>query len=177
DCIAWCGSRRQPDGRWMNQGYLERWPERYPGVAIIGHPGANLALWNVETTPVARVARGLTVGGRPLVFFHYGSMRPTAAGDWSSLFPLPPSLAPLLREAIYAPYFDAVGRVSRRLRARHGIRGTETGRGFGAGQVTWLTGWRSRLPLYHHATRAYPPLFQTSRPPPYHRKVAPNPSP
>ena len=29
DCFEWCAEQAQEDGRFMNQGYLNRWPERY----------------------------------------------------------------------------------------------------------------------------------------------------
>src|SRR5436853_347453 len=47
DCIAWCAPQSMPDGRFMNQGYLTAWPQRYAGVHVIRHPGVNLAPWNI----------------------------------------------------------------------------------------------------------------------------------
>jgi hypothetical protein len=154
DCLRWCYDRKEPGGRFMNQGYLDAWPSRYAGrVAIIDHPGANLALWNVDSLPLARKDDGLDVDGRPVVFFHYSSMGTNAAGDWYSLHPLPRRLAPLLRETIFAPYFTAVAAISARLRRRHGISGTQSSRRFRLGEVTWLSGWRARVPLYREAQR------------------------
>ncbi len=42
DCFRWCHARVE-DGKFMNQGYLNRWPNRYPGVVMLDHPGRNLA--------------------------------------------------------------------------------------------------------------------------------------
>ena len=54
DCLAWCDEQPQPDGRFMNQGYLNRWPERYSAVHPIRHPGVNLAPWNVDAHTLGR---------------------------------------------------------------------------------------------------------------------------
>lgn len=154
DCLRWCYDHAEPDGRFMNQGYLSRWPDRYPGVAVIAHPGANLALWNVENHRLEASSRGVTVDGEPLVFFHYSSMGTSSAGDWYSLFALPDALAPLLRERIFAPYFESVAAISRRVMRRYGISGTGTARTFPWGRATWLTGWRARMPGYRVVQRA-----------------------
>jgi hypothetical protein len=154
DCLRWCYNSKAGGGRFMNQGYLDAWPGRYPGsVAVIAHPGANLALWNVDSQPLARAGRALVVGGRPLIFFHYSSMSTSRAGDWYSLHPLPRALAPLLHDTVFAPYFAEVAAISGRLVRRHGISGTETARTYVWGQVHWLTGWRARLPLYRQVQR------------------------
>ncbi len=44
DCFRWCRARAEPDGRYMNQGYLTSWWRRYPSVHAIRHPGVNLGL-------------------------------------------------------------------------------------------------------------------------------------
>jgi Nucleotide-diphospho-sugar transferase len=153
DCLAWCHDHDGSEGRFMNQGYLERWPERYPGVKAIAHAGANLALWNVESHRLAATGSGVSVDGQPLVFFHYSSMATSRGGDWYSLHPLPARLAPLLRAAVFRPYFDRVAAVSRRLAARHGLSGTATARNYDWARVTWLTGWRAHMPLYRTVRR------------------------
>ena len=48
DCLDWCYEEVEPDGRYMNQGYLTQWPARYPNMRIIVHPRVNLAPWNLD---------------------------------------------------------------------------------------------------------------------------------
>jgi hypothetical protein len=69
-CLDWCFDRVEP-GRFADQKYLDAWPERYPGVVVLQHPGADLAPWNLDAHALAAGADGgLLVDGRPLVFFH-----------------------------------------------------------------------------------------------------------
>jgi len=84
DCLSWCSKEVQPDGRFMNQGYLNRWPERYPGVHVIEHPGINLAAWNVETHVLKLEHDGIRVDCQPLIFYHFSSMRRDSDGRWYS---------------------------------------------------------------------------------------------
>jgi hypothetical protein len=81
DCLAWCESCVGPDGRFMNQGYLTRWPERYPGVHVIRHPGVNLAYWNIAGRRLGGIWR-VKVNGQPLIFYHFSGLFLDEAGIW-----------------------------------------------------------------------------------------------
>jgi hypothetical protein len=72
-CIEWCYQRSE-DGRWTDQRYLEDWPERFPGVRVVDHPGAGLAPWNIRRHAVAKGDDGVLVDGRPLVYYHYSTL-------------------------------------------------------------------------------------------------------
>src|SRR5262249_1819337 len=45
-CLEWCHDRLEGE-RFADQGYLNDWPARFPGVVVLQHPGVNLAPWNV----------------------------------------------------------------------------------------------------------------------------------
>jgi hypothetical protein len=116
DYLAQCLDRIEPDevgGNFMNQGYLSAWPERYGSVHIIGHPGANLAAWNVRThrlhVAATEDSQMVMVDGAPLVFFHFSRMFRDADGYWRTDYLKfgETNLAVVLLK-IYQPYFRAV---------------------------------------------------------------------
>ena len=123
DCVDWCEERLDSDGRFMNQGYLGRWPERYAGVHVLEHPGVNLAPWNVDNHRLAPAGDGVSVDGRPLIFFHYSGMVPDAASAWRSFHIHRHRQLQFLRELIYGPYLDAVEAERSRLLAVYGMDG------------------------------------------------------
>jgi hypothetical protein len=91
------GFRRDPDGiaalRWWREqclafaegehasghgGYqwqLNALPERFGGVRVMTHPGVGLAPWNTRGAELRQSGRELLAGGRPLIFYHYQSLR------------------------------------------------------------------------------------------------------
>jgi hypothetical protein len=108
DCLTCCDEQARSDGRFMNQGYLTRWPERYPGVHIIGHPGVNLAPWNIDSHVLKRAKGGLRIDGRELIFYHYSGLVRDPEGGWCSIYPHKHRKFDLVRDAIYRPYLSAV---------------------------------------------------------------------
>jgi SAM-dependent methyltransferase len=126
-CIEWCYARVE-DGKMGDQKYLDEWPERFSGVHVLEHPGGGLAPWNVSRYELARQNGRVLVDGRPLVFYHYHSLRllqPTpparaaaallngyrfrdgpAPVVWTTSYPMsPPEL-----QMIWEPYLEALQR-------------------------------------------------------------------
>jgi hypothetical protein len=58
-----------------DQGYLNEWPERYPGLRILRNIGGGVAPWNLLSYKVAGSAMRPTVDEVPVVFFHYHAFR------------------------------------------------------------------------------------------------------
>jgi hypothetical protein len=144
ECFACCDEQTHPDGRFMNQGYLTHWPERYPGVHIIGHPGANLAPWNVDSHVLTNNGGNLLVDGRELVFYHYSGLMQDPERRWCSIYPHAHHQLGLVRDMIYAPYLAAVEAERNRILQTCGIDG--------AGSV------RGDLPIGPHMVRFDPQL-------------------
>jgi len=132
DCLAWCEESAEADGRFMNQGYLNSWPERYSGVQAVGHPGANLAPWNVDSHVLAKDGARVTVDGRALVYYHFSGLSRDAEGRWLSHYDFDRQLD-FLREWIYRPYIRAVNEESGKLKEAYGIDGM--------GSVRSVEGW------------------------------------
>jgi hypothetical protein len=122
DCVNWCGEEPQADGRFMNQGYLNGWPDRYPGVHILRHPGVNLAPWNVDGTRLERRGDRLLTDGQPLIFYHYHGLGRASAGNWVGCVPYFREDA-FVRQHIYEPYLFAVEAEISRLRRKYGLDG------------------------------------------------------
>ncbi len=73
-CLEWCYDRFE-DGKWGDQRYLDDWPERFPGVHVLEHPGGGLAPWNAEMHALDQADGSLRVDGLPAVFYHCQSLK------------------------------------------------------------------------------------------------------
>jgi hypothetical protein len=73
-CLAEC--RFDPAaGKCGDQHYLEEWPARYCGLVISANLGVGLAPWNITKHRLGRRGGVLTVDDRPVVFYHYHSLK------------------------------------------------------------------------------------------------------
>jgi hypothetical protein len=116
DCLAWCEPRVEPDGRFMNQGYLTRWPERYAGVHVIRHPGVNLAYWNLARRSLSGVWR-VMVNGDPLVCYHFSGLFRDEHGTWRNARRDFGANLTFAIERIYEPFLARVEETDAWLRA------------------------------------------------------------
>ena len=116
-CLAWCEPRSE-GGRFMNQGYLTAWPERYESVHVIAHPGVNLAKWNVESHQLSWEGDNLRVDGRRLIMYHFSGLRRDDAGAWSMRGGGPLRVDPRFMKTVYQPYLRAVDAMQATLRAK-----------------------------------------------------------
>lgn len=71
--IEWCDSRVEP-GRYGNQRYLEQLVGQ-PGVRVADSQEIGLAPWNASSRSIAGTPDAPTADGRPVVFFHFQSLR------------------------------------------------------------------------------------------------------
>ncbi len=74
-CIEWCYFREE-DGKFADQKYLDDWPRRFDGTVVLGHSGANVALWNLEGAAVSEQGGKVLLDGKPLLFFHFHGLKP-----------------------------------------------------------------------------------------------------
>src|SRR5580658_166587 len=93
---------------------LDDWPDRFAGVAVIRHPGAGVAPWNIRGYRLDATGETPTVNGAPVVFYHYhqyGRFK-DGAHELGSY--------PLTREVVdcfYRPYVAAIREAERAVRA------------------------------------------------------------
>jgi len=57
--------------RYPGQTSLDEWPRRFPCVAVLRHPGAGVAPWNIRGYELTLKDSTPYVNGQPAVFFHY----------------------------------------------------------------------------------------------------------
>ncbi len=107
-CLEWC-YRRYEDGRFGDEGYLEDWPSRFPGVVVAQRKGIGLAPWNAAKYTLSVVEGAALVDSDPLVFYHFGGVRRT--GRYMLRHNLPnyrTRMTPELKQLVYAPYVRAL---------------------------------------------------------------------
>lgn len=100
-----------PDGRviWGDQGWLEVIQEEF-GAHVIEHVGAAPGPWSVHTQSLRQSHDGrLFFGGRPLVSFHYSSLRWNPDGSLRQLFDPPYQVTVEQQRLLYDPYLAALG--------------------------------------------------------------------
>ena len=74
-CLEWCYDRAE-DGKYGDQAYLDEWPGLYgERVAILRHLGAGVAPWNWSGQPIIRRGNAVSVGGDPLIFYHFHGVK------------------------------------------------------------------------------------------------------
>lgn len=84
-CIEWCFHRLEQD-RMGDQKYLDQWPGKYSGLHILQHPGAGIAPWNYSQYSFGQDGQGtITVGGTPLVFYHFHQFQLLSNGSFDRL--------------------------------------------------------------------------------------------
>ncbi|HOT90779.1 MAG TPA: hypothetical protein PLJ78_04370 [Anaerolineae bacterium] len=141
-CLEWCYAHYE-DGKFGDQKYLDDWPQRFQGVAVLQHKGAGLAPWNARQYRLAWTDGHLTVDGQPLIFFHFHAFRcvhdravePAGYGY---------CLPSLLLERVFLPYAVQLSALSRQIGRSFVDPGrTVTGRELRSGLLT------QRLLLIH----------------------------
>jgi glycosyltransferase involved in cell wall biosynthesis len=71
DCVVDHGK-----GMFVDQSWMDLVPGLFDNVAVLRHPGYNVAYWNLAQRPVERAGDHWQVNGHPLVFFHFSGIDP-----------------------------------------------------------------------------------------------------
>ena len=105
-CLEWCYDRVE-DGRFADQKYLDAWPDRFPGVVVLRHKGANVAPWNVSNYIVREDRGRIWVDEQPLIFFHFHGLKKVNAWLYNhNLGDYGVRISSSLLWSIYAPYIS-----------------------------------------------------------------------
>ncbi len=119
-CLEWCFVRAE-DGKWADQGYLNKWPELFSGVKVLSHYGA-VGPWAIEGPYIymeifeennAPMGKDVATGNIfPIVFFHFQGLKvlhDSSVSNYSA--PINPSAA----AAVYEPYTKHLFRVNEKI--------------------------------------------------------------
>lgn len=118
-CLDWWGARTlewcsdtPEDGKYADQGYLDRFPELFEGVSILPSLGMDLAPWNTARFHITAHGDEVSVDGDRLVFFHFHGLR--RVGRWwvTSQLVYGAGMGAVLRDRVYAPYARALERAA-----------------------------------------------------------------
>jgi hypothetical protein len=144
-CIEWCSDFPESDGRYANQGYLDRFAERFDGVKSMSPAGLNAAPWNTAASNWTVRGERVLVGDDPLVFFHFHGVK--RVGGWwvTSQLRYRSPMSRVLRERVYRPYVASLEGWERQLGLEH--RSTQKRGGSHAGVLT-----RMRHALIHRVS-------------------------
>jgi hypothetical protein len=116
-CVEWCYDVLE-ENRFADQKYLDTWPERFEGVAIIQNPGAALAPWNLAPTDMKEANGEVLIQGQPIIFYHYHYFRLVTKNivrhNLASYHITPNSL---ITNAIYKPYLEKLNAIEK----KHGL--------------------------------------------------------
>ncbi|MDJ1182178.1 hypothetical protein [Roseofilum casamattae] len=118
-CIEWCYDVPEPT-RFADQKYLDDWPERFPGVVVIDHKGANVSHWNTENYKIYTAKQQIMVDEMPLIFFHFHAFKAYQNGfEITSLnpgFQFTSSRDRAIFETIYSSYIKTLREVTEMIR-------------------------------------------------------------
>lgn len=106
-CRDWCRSEVN-EGRFADQGYLDRFIEFAPDLAIVQHKGCNLGPWNVGSHDIWINGKEVYVDDDPLIFFHFSGFKQGLKGKWydSHRF-YRTRMTRIIHKYIYREYFKA----------------------------------------------------------------------
>jgi len=112
-CLEWCYDRCE-DGRFADQKYLDDWPSRFQGVAVLQHKGANLAPWNLANYTIPEAGNRVWVDEQPLIFFHFHRLKQIEGWVYDPCISWYKAKAStVVRRRIYAPYIRTLAETAR----------------------------------------------------------------
>ena len=107
-CIEWCFDRVE-GFRFADQRYLDRLPELFEKVHVIGHLGANLAPWNLEDLHVEWRDGSVRIEDRyRLLFFHFYGVRRRGRHYFNGHRVYRAPFTDVMRHHIYEPYISVL---------------------------------------------------------------------
>lgn len=120
-CMAWCHDYVDGD-RFADQKYLDAWPTQHQGVIVLDHPGANVALWNLQAGTIRRKRGRIEVYGRELIFYHFHGLSQIGRRTFFTNTRIyDTTLDSVVRHTVYGRYMAALRSQQRKLRSS-GIR-------------------------------------------------------
>lgn len=73
-CVDWCYDRVE-ETRFADQKYLDDWTDRFEGVIVLQHKGANLAPWNVTNYRLSKKDTSVFADDDKLICYHFHGLK------------------------------------------------------------------------------------------------------
>ncbi len=116
-CLEWCYDRTE-GGKFADQKYLDDWPERFPGVAVLRHKGAGLGPWNWMNYRIQGQEGKMTVDGEPLIFYHFQGLKFLTRRFFDTGIAAYGRMPATLRRSLYTRYVESVLETERWVREK-----------------------------------------------------------
>lgn len=103
---------------WGDQKYLDGIPHLFGNIKIIDNIGINAAPWNLvmnNNHATAQKDKQIYIDNRPLISYHFGSMKIINKHEYDIWFQEPLPFTPDILQHIYAPYIKFIKRASNKL--------------------------------------------------------------
>jgi hypothetical protein len=103
-----------------DQGYLNEWPDLYPGLQIMRNIGGGVAPWNLAAYEVAGTTDRPAVNGTPVVFFHFHAFKLAQFGGFGPWMATPArgyDMGHTAHRLIFRPYAAELRRRVQAMRA------------------------------------------------------------
>lgn len=150
-CLEWCYERLE-ENRFADQKYLDDWPDRFSGVTVLGHKGANVAPWNLSQYNVTADGSDVMIDNQPLLFFHFHGFRRVVPFIYdANLSRFGASASPVIRQRIFKPYVSAIS-AARQL-AMGSLQDSDLGRGVRENEIGLIGRLKYTLRAYQRALK------------------------
>ena len=100
-----------------DQGYLNEWPGRYPGLRVLKNIGGGVAPWNLQSYKISGSDRQPSVDEVPVVFFHYHAFRTVSVRFFGEVAAIPAwgyDFSKDVQRLLFSRYSKTVRRVSKK---------------------------------------------------------------
>jgi len=124
NCLNWCYDRLE-NGQFADQKYLDYWIEKYSGVQIIKHIGANLAPWNVGKYKIKidSKTKAVKVDKQNLIFYHFASFKQLDVSEYKTNISLYFTyLSTKIKQIIYLPYLASLRKYNKEIGVEFNIK-------------------------------------------------------
>jgi len=106
-CLRWCYDRSE-DGKFLDQLYLESWPEEFGNdLRAVSPEGTHVAPWNIGKYSVSIDKNAIKINGKPLIWYHFHGFK-FYLNNEGHLSPYPLTF---INKIIYRPYLKELSRV------------------------------------------------------------------
>lgn len=153
----WCFDQLdEVHGRFCDQRYLDYFQEKFAGVHVLQHHGANLAPWNVGASAIMRRNGKVYADGDEVLFFHFHGVKQLSSRKFLTIhgnYNAP--LDDIVRHDFYAPYLKELLEITSEIENRFGAMDTSSVRELYGSKSTLWQRFRSAVKILRAVWQGY----------------------